>query len=176
MFDGKKVVVVAAVAAAGLAMAGCSTKDDAGAEAGTPSAPVTTVTSVTPTPGPANESDDPGEQGGGVRIPLGDTQRVAVPADAVLDIKGKAKWEPAWVQCTVVDSAGNPVELLPPPADAEPESAAHGGTYLPFYTIAAPASAPGGGVDVTCVGVDGKLGPTDFVRVVPRGVMPAPAN
>lgn len=161
MLKDKKAWAIASLLPLALLAVGCS-KDDSKNEA------VGSTTAITAVDG----SDDPGEQGGGVRIPLGETRPVPVPADAVLDIKGNPDWDRAALKCTVTDSTGKALELLPPPADAKPEQAAHGGTWLPFFTIGAPA---GQTLTVGCSDPEGKIGDsTLFVRVVPRGVMPMP--
>lgn len=119
---------------------------------------------------PYADGDDPGESAGAVRIPLGDSVKVAVPADAVLDIKGLHGWDKAALHCTVTDGAGQPVGLLPPPAGGDPEQAAHGGTWISMWTVAAPP----GELAIGCAGPDSKIpeSSTSFIRVVPRGMNP----
>ncbi|MFE3191952.1 hypothetical protein ACFXHA_23280 [Nocardia sp. NPDC059240] len=162
MLKNKKIWAIASLLPVVVLMTGCS-KNDSKSDA----SPTTTTTSAA-----VDGSDDPGEQTGGVRIPLGETREINVPADAVLDIKGNPEWDRSALKCTVTDASGKQLDLLPPPADAQPEQAAHGGTWVPFSTIGAPA---GDKLTVGCIDVDGKIGDhTAFVRVVPRGIMPMP--
>ncbi|WP_067542227.1 hypothetical protein [Nocardia crassostreae] len=140
-----------------VALAGCS--GDTKSEPAASPSPTTRVNDA---------SDDPGETGGGVRIPLGQTKVVPVPADAVLDIKGEQDWDKSVLQCTATSATGEAIELLPPPSDAQPEEAAHGGVWMPMWTVAA---APGE-VTIGCADPDKRIphSDTSFVRVVPRGL------
>ncbi|WP_306359492.1 hypothetical protein [Nocardia sp. CC227C] len=143
--------------------AGCSDDDR---EANPASASPTAVdTPATTAPPPT--TGDPGEAAGAERIPLGQTKVVVMPADAVLDIKGLAAWDRSALECTATDTSGAAIELLPPPADAEPEQAA-GGTWVPLWTV----GATPGELTIGCGDPDGKLpdSATSFVRVVPRGI------
>ncbi|VEG16053.1 Uncharacterised protein [Mycolicibacterium phlei] len=114
--------------------------------------------------------DDPIQDDPGVRIPFGWSKKVAVPADAVLDIKGTPGWDKTALRCEVTDAQGQKLKLSSPPDDIPPESAAHGGTWIPLWTIAA---ASGAVLSVTCRDPDRKIPNTEtsFVRVVPRGVV-----
>ncbi|MFT8180715.1 hypothetical protein ACLXNF_24330 [Mycobacteroides chelonae] len=114
--------------------------------------------------------DDPTQDDPGVRIPFGWSKKVAVPADAVLEIKGALGWDRTALRCEVTDAQGQKVRLLSPPDDLPPENAAHGGTWIPLWTIAA---ASGAVLSVTCRDPDRKIPNTEtsFVRVVPRGVV-----
>lgn len=132
-----------------------------------------TETTTGPTPNPSVEpvdgSDDPGEANGGTRIPLGQTKVVLMPADAVLDIKGLPDWDKSALRCTATTASGQALELLPPDPTTPPEAAAHGGTWVPLWTVAA---APGE-VTIGCTDPETKIpnSSTSFVRVVPRGIM-----
>ncbi|MBL1074014.1 hypothetical protein JK358_06365 [Nocardia sp. 2] len=154
-------LLLLATAIPALALTGCSKDDNKDTAAATTS--TTAPTTVT------NDGDDPGEPNGGTRIPLGQTKVVIAPADAVLDIKGLRDWTAADLTCTAVTESGTALELLPPPADAQPEEAAHGGTWMPLWTVGA---APGP-VTIGCKAVDNRIpnADTSFVRVVPRGLM-----
>ena len=119
---------------------------------------------------PIDGSDDPPETDVSVRIPLGWSKTAVVPADAVVDIKGELDWDKDALRCTVTDGQGQHVKLLPPPDDVPVESAAHGGRWIPLWTIAA---SPGAVLTVTCLDPEQKIPYTEtsFVRVVPRGLM-----
>ncbi|TDZ79609.1 hypothetical protein DE4585_03356 [Mycobacteroides salmoniphilum] len=115
------------------------------------------------------QDDDSAQDDVGIRIPFGWSKRVVVPADAVLDIKGSPEWDKAALRCTVTDAQGQQVKLLPPPDNVPVESAAHGGMWVPLWTIAASF----GEVTVGCLDPYRKIPNTEtsFVRVVPRGVV-----
>ncbi|MGX1773688.1 hypothetical protein ACWIGW_16370 [Nocardia brasiliensis] len=112
-------------------------------------------------------SDDPGDDPGVVRIPLGATAKVLIPADAVLDIKGDPAWDKTVLRCTATTSDGKPLELLTA-EPGEPEQAAHGGVWVALWSVGA---APGELV-VGCSDPDKRIPNSDtaFVRVVPRGI------
>ncbi|MEV6278574.1 hypothetical protein [Nocardia sp. NPDC051832] len=160
MIGNARLLLVAAVLPV-LAVAACSSGDSKDVSS-------SSTTTATGPATPALDGDDPGETNGAVRIPLGQTRTVQVPADAVVDIKGNADWTQADLKCTAVTASGQQLDLLAPPADAQPESAAHGGTWLPLWTV----SAPAGEITVGCDGASDRVGNTSFVRVVPRGLMP----
>jgi hypothetical protein len=114
--------------------------------------------------------DDPIGDDPGVRIPFGWSKEVVVPADAVLDIKGIPGWDKTVLRCAVTDAQGQKMTLLSPPDNIPPENAAHGGAWIPLWTISA---TPGAVLTVTCRDPDRKIPDTDtsFVRVVPRGLL-----
>ncbi|WP_405489440.1 hypothetical protein [Nocardia sp. NBC_00511] len=163
MLNNAKLIVVAtglpALVAVGCSSAGAKEFSDTAS-----TSPVTTSPIV-------DGSDDPGESNGAVRIPLGETRRVTLPADAVLDIKVVQGGDWSALRCTALLGAGQPLDLLPPPPDAQPEQAAHGATWVPLWTVAV---APGA-VTVGCTEPTSRTpgATTDFIRVVPRG-LPAP--
>ncbi|MGH3725066.1 MAG: hypothetical protein ACRDUS_13205 [Mycobacterium sp.] len=162
MKSGLTIAISALIAVWG---SGCA---ESGAPHDSTASPTTQTTTVHTSP--YADGDDPGESGGAVRIPLGHSVKVAVPADAVLDIKGLQGWDKAALRCAVTDGAGQPVGLLPPPAGAEPERAAHGGTWISMWTVAAPP----GELTIGCADPDSKIAEssTSFIRVVPRGMNP----
>ncbi|MCU1642757.1 MAG: hypothetical protein JWN03_3032 [Nocardia sp.] len=156
--------VPALIAAA--AVAGCSGDNSTSSTASgssTPTAPSTTFD-------PADHSDDD-EHGGAVRVPLGETRKVLVPADAVMEIKVPASWGSSIaLRCTATDAGGQRVELRPPDA-VQPEQVREM-TWTPLQTFSAPANAE---VTVGCSDPATKIPPNDsitFIRVVPRGLMP----
>ncbi|QLY29188.1 hypothetical protein H0264_28435 [Nocardia huaxiensis] len=91
-----------------------------------------------------------------------------MPADAVLDIKGNPGWNSAALRCTATTGSGQAIDLLPPEPDQQPEQAAHGGTWISFWTV---ATAPGE-ITVGCSDPDNQIpySATSFIRVVPRGI------
>lgn len=117
----------------------------------------------------ALEGDDLGERGGGVRVPLGSTAKLHAPADGVLDIKVEQEWDGSVLRCTAIDESGQSVALLPPPRGEAAEPAAHGGMWVPLWTIAATPSE----ITVGCADPDHRIPnyETAFIRVVPRGLL-----
>lgn len=169
MARNAKVLVLASVLPV-VVLAGCS--NSTSADSPDPSSatfPTPTTAPTTAPTAPTNDGDDDGgETTGGVRIPLGQTKTVQVPADAVMDIKGKQGWDAAVLECTATDASGQSIDLLPPDPSVPPESAAHGGTWTPIWTLAA---APGA-VTVGCSDPGAQIQHTEtsFIRVVPRGL------
>lgn len=122
------------------------------------------------------DAGDDGDTGGGVRIALGESKKVAVPADAVMDIRVPAEWGPAAneLRCTVVDSSGRNEDLRS--SDVKKTESVNGKDWVTVWTFSA---APVGDVTVGCKDPDSKIAaahPDAFVRVVPRGVAPVPAQ
>lgn len=169
-----------------LVLAGCSSKGSKATVEPAASPSPTSVATATPVPcvdaqghGPdgatkscaaPDGSDDPGETNGAVRIPLGQARTVPVPADAVLDIKGLPEWDRSALRCTATTGSGKQLELFPPDPGVQPEQAAHGGTWVPFWTV----GAPPGEVTIQCADPGSRIpnGDTSFIRVVPRGLPP----
>lgn len=159
----------AALAMCGLAILGSAACSNSSPTPKTSSAVISSA-AIGAEPSPIDGSDDPAENDIGVRIPLGSSKTAVVPADAVLDIKGEPDWDKAALRCKVTDVRGQYVKLLPPPDNIPAESAAHGGTWIALWTIAA---SPGAVLTVTCLDPDRKIPYTEtsFVRVVPRGLL-----
>ncbi len=152
-------------------VAGCSDDKSASQESTSSS---NAATSSSPETTPA--SGDDSETGGGVRIALGETKKVAVPADAVMDIRMPADWGQAAneLRCTVVDSSGRNEDLRS--SDVKKTESVNGKDWMTVWTFSA---APIGDVTVGCKDPESKIAaahPDAFVRVVPRGVMPVPAQ
>ncbi|MBF6176969.1 hypothetical protein [Nocardia otitidiscaviarum] len=146
-----------------VAAAGCTSDDTK-----TNSSPTGTTSTTTTTVPTATGNDDPGEATGAERVPLGQTKVVIMPADAVLDIKGLQEWDRSALRCTATSASGEGIELLPPPADAEPEQGAQGATWVPLWTV----GATPGELTIGCSDPEGKIpdSANSFVRVVPRGI------
>ncbi|WP_330229066.1 hypothetical protein OHA40_23615 [Nocardia sp. NBC_00508] len=149
--------------------AGCS--DD------TPASEVSTSTSAiaaasgTATTTAARDHDEPG---GVVRVLLGDTKKIAVPADAVLDIRAPAAWGQAanGIRCTVTDSSGRNEDLRS--SDVKKIEMVGGTEWMTLWTF---SSAPNGDVTVACKDSASKIAaahPHPYLRVVPRGIVPIP--
>ncbi|GAB2640451.1 hypothetical protein [Nocardia goodfellowii] len=141
-------------------VAGCA-DDDKAQEA----APVTTTTvaAVTTTVAPVVIE--------GVRVPLGDTEMVVVPADAVMDIKVPAAWGDAvaGLRCTVTDSTGRNEDLRS--GDQRKRETVDGRDWTTLWTF---SSSPATEVTVGCKDPQAKVdtGDVDYLRVTPRGLLP----
>ncbi|MEV6278553.1 hypothetical protein [Nocardia sp. NPDC051832] len=141
-------------------VAGCA--DDTVKDAA-PATSTTTAAPVTPTVAPAAVE--------GVRIPLGDTETVVVPADAVMDIKVPAAWGDAvaTLRCTVTDSTGRNEDLRS--GDQRKRESVEGRDWITLWTF---SSSPATEVTVGCKDPQAKIstGDVDYLRVAPRGLMP----
>lgn len=166
-----KLIWLVGPALVAVVVSGCSDDKSASKESSSSSNPGTS-SSVETTPAAGEDS----ETGGGVRIALGETKKVAVPADAVMDIRVPAEWGTAAneLRCTVVDSSGRNEDLRS--SDVKKTESVNGKDWMTVWTFSA---APVGDVTVGCKDPDSKIAaahPDAFVRVVPRGVMPMPAQ
>ncbi|MBF6369645.1 hypothetical protein IU469_28580 [Nocardia puris] len=145
-------------------MTGCS--DDNGTEEAT-----TTPVSTSATASEAAPASEPVDIPGAVRIPLGESVNVPVPADAVLDINAPAEWGDAAsaVRCTVTDGTGRNEDLRSEEPRKQEEIG--GKRWITLWTFSSP---PGAEVTVGCADADNAV--TDaalrYVLVVPRGVLP----
>ncbi|MFI9509641.1 hypothetical protein [Nocardia sp. NPDC052566] len=145
-----------------VAVAGCS--DDKSTKSDSTSSAAASSSSTTPEP-------DEGP-GGGVRIPLGETKIVVVPADAVMDIKVPVDWgqASAGLRCTVTDSTGRNEDLRS--SDAKKQETIAGKEWTTLWTFAA---APNAELTVGCKDPDAKVSgehQNPFIRVIPRGITP----
>jgi hypothetical protein len=160
-----KLIWMAAPALVAAAVAGCS-------DGKSSSAAVTST--VTPTTNPVTATTDPSdvtEPVGGVRITFGETEKVTIPADAVMDIKVPAEWGPAAsnVRCTVTDSTGRNEDLRS--SDVKKQETIGGEEWLTIWTFSSPPAAE---VTVGCKDPDSTVPATDthYILVVPRGITP----
>ncbi|MFI6047197.1 hypothetical protein ACIA8C_36640 [Nocardia sp. NPDC051321] len=165
-----KLIWLVGPALVAVVVSGCSDDKSASKESSASSNPGTSSST-----GATTTAGDDSETGGGVRIALGETKKVAVPADAVMDIRMPAEWGPAAneLRCTVVDSSGRNEDLRS--SDAKKTESVNGKDWMTVWTFSA---APVGDVTVGCTDPDSKIAaahPDAFVRVVPRGVFPSPA-
>ncbi|MEU2030383.1 hypothetical protein [Nocardia amamiensis] len=146
-------------------VAGCSDDSPASEEAASTSAVAAATTTA------ARDHDEPG---GVVRVLLGDTKKVPVPADAVLDIRAPAAWGQAAnsIRCTVTDSSGRNEDLRS--SDVKKIEMVGGTEWMTLWTF---SSAPDGDVTVVCKDPASKIAaanPHPYLRVVPRGIVPIP--
>ncbi|MGX1773604.1 hypothetical protein ACWIGW_15940 [Nocardia brasiliensis] len=151
-----------------VAVAGCSDDKSASRES-TSSSGAATSSSAAPA---ADSNND--DEAGGVRIALGETKKVPIPADAVMDIRVPADWGAAanTLRCTAVDSSGRNEDLRS--SDVKKTETVNGKDWVTVWTF---SSAPAGEVTVGCKDPDSSIAaahPAPFVRVVPRGVFPVP--
>ncbi|MEU8898939.1 hypothetical protein [Nocardia sp. NPDC048505] len=144
-----------------VSVAGCA------ADKATEAAP----TSTTPTPTPTAAPTTPPPVAEGVRIALGATETVVMPADAVMDIKVPAAWgqSAAALRCTVTDGTGRNEDLRS--GDQRKQESFEGRDWTTLWTF---SSSPATEVTVGCKDPQSKvdLGDIDYVRVTPRGLMP----
>ncbi|MFE7797942.1 hypothetical protein [Nocardia sp. NPDC057440] len=160
-----KLIWITASALVAVAAAGCS--DDKPSSSAATSAVASSVSAVTAAPEPG----DTAEPGGGVRITLGETEKVLVPADAVMDIKVLAKWGAAvaGLRCTVTDSTGRNEDLRS--SDVKKQESIAGEDWTTIWTFSSPPAAE---VSVGCKDPDARITATDidYIRVAPRGLNP----
>ncbi|WP_040781122.1 hypothetical protein [Nocardia pneumoniae] len=145
---------------------GCSDDQPASTESASTSAVAAATTTA------ARDHD---EAGGVVRVLLGDTKKVPVPEDAVLDIRAPAAWGQAanGIRCTVTDSSGRNEDLRS--SDVKKTETVGGTEWMTLWTF---SSAPNGDVTVACKDPASKIAaahPHPYLRVVPRGIVPIPA-
>ncbi|MET7769550.1 hypothetical protein [Nocardia sp. NPDC005366] len=155
---------MAASVALAVAAAGCS-GDDTARTAATSSIASTSGAPQTTTERRAEE------QGAGVRIPIGATRAVVIPADAIMDIKAPAEWGDAisGLRCTVTDSSGRNEDLRS--SDLKKREDIAGSEWITLWTF---SSTPATEVTVGCRDTADKI-PADeahFIRVAPRGANP----
>jgi len=159
-----KLIWMAVTALIAVAVAGCS--DDKSASAASTSSAETISGSVSATPG----STEPQEPGTGVRIALGETKKVPIPADAVMDIKVPADWGPAMssLRCAVTDSTGRNEDLRS--TNVKKSETIGGKEWMTLWTFSSPA---GSEVAVGCKDPESKIAADNpLIRVVPRGITP----
>ncbi|RJO75197.1 hypothetical protein D5S18_17720 [Nocardia panacis] len=101
----------------------------------------------------------------GTRIPLGDTGRVVIPADAVMDIKAPAALAGAGLRCTVVDAAGRNQDLR----SAKRSETIRGEEWVTLWTFSA---APNTELTVGCKDPTAHAPADAAIRVLPRGTAP----
>ncbi|QIS14999.1 hypothetical protein [Nocardia arthritidis] len=154
------------VALISLAVTGCADDKSSNAESSSPAAASSNSESSA---APTSETDDPS---GGVRIPIGETKTVVVPADAVLDIKVPAAWGAAasGLRCSVLDGAGRNEDLRS--SDVKKTQQIYGHDWMTLWTFSAP---PNTELTVGCKDPNSKI-PADnqnpYIRVIPRGLLP----
>jgi hypothetical protein len=158
-----KLIWMTVPAALAVAVAGCS-DDKSTTTASSSSAPAET-SSVTAKP---IENEEPAD---GVRIPLGETKKVPIPADAVMDIRVPVDWGAASesLRCAVTDSTGRNEDLRS--TNTKKQETIGGKEWMTLWTFSSPAGAE---VTVGCKDPESKLAPGDdhLIRVVPRGITP----
>ncbi|MGQ4599122.1 hypothetical protein [Nocardia sp. R6R-6] len=147
--------------------AGCSDDTPASEESASTSAVAAATATAT-----ATAASDHDEAAGAVRVLLGDTKKVPVPADSVLDIRAPAAWGQAasGIRCTVTDSSGRNEDLLS--SDAKKTETVGGTEWMTLWTF---SSAPNGDVTVGCKDPASKIvaaDPHPYLRVVPRAIVP----
>ncbi|MET8874967.1 hypothetical protein [Nocardia sp. NPDC004604] len=160
-----KLIWMTVTASLAVAVAGCS--DDKSPTAATESSAASESSSVSAMPA-ATEHEEPGS---GVRIPLGETKKVPIPADAVMDIKVPVDWAAATtsLRCTVTDSTGRNEDLRSTNTN-KPENIG-GKEWMTLWTFSSP---PGAEVTVGCKDPESKIaaGDNQVIRVIPRGITP----
>ncbi|MFX0575321.1 hypothetical protein [Nocardia nepalensis] len=148
-----------------VAVAGCS--DDKSTTAAPTSSAASESSSVSATP-VATEHEEPGS---GVRIALGETKKVPIPADAVMDIKVPVDWGAATasLRCTVTDSTGRNEDLRS--TNTKKQETIGGIEWMTLWTFSSPAGAE---VTVGCKDPESKIAAADSpaIRVTPRGITP----
>ncbi|WP_156371221.1 hypothetical protein [Nocardia arizonensis] len=139
----------------------------------------TTESSVTssvpppPTPADTTVAQPVEEYGTGVRIAVGETKPVVIPADAVMDIKAPVAWGDALsgLRCAVTDGTGRNEDLRS--SDVKKHEDIAGAEWVTLWTF---SSQPGSEVTVGCkdpgdrIRVEGQRS----ILVAPRGVPPVP--
>ncbi|WP_433201015.1 hypothetical protein ACQP1G_09545 [Nocardia sp. CA-107356] len=160
-----KLIWMTVAAALAVAVAGCS--DDKSTTAASASSAASESSSVSAMPA-ATENEEPGS---GMRIPLGETKKVPIPADAVMDIKVPVDWGAGTMslRCTVTDSTGRNEDLRS--TDIKKPETIDGKQWMTLWTFSSPAGAE---VTVGCKDPESKIaaGADPAIRVVPRGITP----
>ncbi|WP_040694266.1 hypothetical protein [Nocardia vinacea] len=158
-----KLIWMTATAALAVTVAGCT--DDKSTTAASSSSAPSETSSVSATPVENEEPD------GGVRIPLGETKKVPIPADAVMDIKVPVDWGAASgsLRCAVTDSTGRNEDLRS--TNTKKQETIGGKEWMTLWTFSSPAGAE---VTVGCKDPESKIAAGDdhLIRVVPRGITP----
>ncbi|MFD0363510.1 hypothetical protein ACFQZZ_18845 [Nocardia sp. GCM10030253] len=159
-----KLIWMTAPALVAVAVTGCS--DDKSSSSAATSTVASAASSVA-----APDPSIIAEPGGGVRITLGETKKVLIPADAVMDIKVPAEWGPASssLRCTVTDGTGRNEDLRS--SDVKKQESIGGKDWTTIWTFSSP---PATEVTVGCKDPDAKIPATDvdYIRVLPRGLNP----
>lgn len=160
-----KLIWITASALVAVAASGCS--DDKPSSSAATSTVASSASAVTAAPEPSEAA----ESGGGVRITLGETEKVLVPADVVMDIKVPAEWGSAasGLRCAVADSTGRNEDLRS--SDVKKQESIAGREWTTIWTFSSPPEAE---VSVGCKDPDTKIIATDinYIRVAPRGLNP----
>ncbi|MEV6321242.1 hypothetical protein AB0M45_08605 [Nocardia sp. NPDC051787] len=151
-------------------VAGCSDDSPASNESASTSAVAAASAAATTT-----AARDHDEAGGVVRVLLGDTKKVPVPAEAVLDIRAPAAWGQAanGIRCTVTDSSGRNEDLRS--SDVKKTETVGGTEWMTLWTF---SSTPNADITVACKDPASKIAAAHahpYLRVVPRGIVPIPA-
>ncbi|MBH0775580.1 hypothetical protein [Nocardia bovistercoris] len=164
-----RLIWMAAAALLAVAVAGCS-----GGESS--EAAVTSSGESIPTgfEAAAPEADQHTEaQEGGVRIAVGETGPVFVPADAIMEIKAPAEWGDALsgLRCTVTDSTGRNEDLRS--SDVKKRERIAGGEWVTLWTFSA---QPATEVTVGCKDPGARVqgAGRHTVLVAARGTIPVP--
>lgn len=160
---------MAAPALLAAAVSGCS---------GGESSEAAVTSSVAPTPSASEAAAPAPEQPAeapeaGVRIAVGETGPVFVPADAIMEIKAPAEWGDALsgLRCTVTDSAGRNEDLRS--SDVKKRERIAGGEWVTLWTFSAqPATEVTVGCKDPGARVQGEGRHT--VLVAARGAVPVP--
>ncbi|WP_433683322.1 hypothetical protein [Nocardia sp. CA-119907] len=159
-----KLIWMAVTASLAVAVAGCS--DDKSATVASQSPTASDSSSVSAMP-----AAEPEEPSGGARIPLGETKKVPIPADAVMDIRVPVDWSAATtsLRCTVTDSTGRNEDLRS--TNTNKQENIGGKEWMTLWTFSSP---PGAEVTVGCKDPESKIaaGDNPVIRVVPRGITP----
>ncbi|WP_433732643.1 hypothetical protein ACQP0C_09995 [Nocardia sp. CA-129566] len=159
-----KLIWMTVTASLAVAVAGCS--DDKSDTAASESTTASDSSSVS-----APAVTEPEVPGGGVRIPLGETKKVPIPADAVMDIRVPVDWSAATtsLRCTVTDSTGRNEDLRS--TNTNKQENIGGKEWMTLWTFSSP---PGAEVTVGCKDPESKIaaGDNPAIRVVPRGITP----
>jgi hypothetical protein len=157
-------VIPALVAAA---VSGCS-DDTSASEAAT----ATSTVAAPSVPATTTGARDEEVADGGIRILLGDSKKVPVPPDVVLDIRAPVTWGQAanGIRCTVTDSSGRNEDLRS--SDAKKTETFGGTEWVTVWTF---SSVPNSDVTVGCRDPESKIAADHrepYLRVVPRVIVP----
>ncbi|MGV9820757.1 hypothetical protein [Nocardia xishanensis] len=156
---------MAALALVAVAVPGCSADKSVDTAATSSAAPAHPAGATTT----ASKDADPA---GGIRIPLGETRKVPIPADAIMEITVLAEWGAAvnTVRCTVTDNNGRNEDLR----SSEPKKQEHiaGKKWITLWAFSSP---PATEVTVGCQDVGNVVADPHlrYIRVVPRGLKPS---
>ncbi len=155
-----KLIWMTVTASLAVAVAGCSDDESTAAASSSSASSETSSVDVAPA-----ENED------GVRIPLGETKEVPIPADAVMDIKVPVDWAAAGasLRCAVIDSTGRNEDLRS--TNTKKQETIGGKEWMTLWTFSSPAGAE---VTVGCKDPESKIAAGDdrMIRVVPRAITP----